>query len=213
MFGDYSNIFTLEFSTEENECLKDLRVNINLLTNYSPSRWYDYYKRITVIDNGKVLVPKIQEQGIAYYSIEAFMPTCNLHYHFSGDNTYSSSDINVNYKYIYSKDKIYLKWRIGGDEGESNIKYLQKDYLEALPLHSTRTDLYLFDGLSDRDIGDIARLYTFEELLQEDKLLESDINRLPHLSDEQKQLLIKAHEDKRFREVDSNFFIYKPNSL
>lgn len=213
MFVDSSNIFTLEFSTEENECLKDLRVNINLLTNYSPSRWYDYYKRITVIDNGKVLVPKIQERGIIHYDIEALMPTCNLHYHFSGDNTYSSMDINVNYKYIFSKDKIDFKWRIGGDEGINNIKYLQKSYLEALPLYSVGTDVYVFDGLRESDIDDIARLYTFEELLQEDKLLESDINRLPHLSDEQKQLLIKAHEHKKFRQVDGNLFIYKQNSL
>lgn len=202
MLGEHTNVFTLEFETDEDECLKGLRVNVNLLTSYSPSRWYNYYKQITVVDNGKVLVPKIQEEGIIYYNIEALMPTCNLYYHFSGDNTYASTDINVNYKYIFSRDKIDFKWRTGYDKGINNIQYLQKNHVKSLPLYSTKPDLYLFNGLKESDINDIARLYTFEELLQEDKLLESDIRRLPHLTEEQKEMLIKEHAKKIFYQVE-----------
>lgn len=202
MFGEYNNNFSLEFLTEDSECLKDLRVNIYLLTGYSPSRWYEYYKHITVVDNGKVLVPKIQEEAVVYYSIESLMPACNLYYNFSGDNTYSSENINVNYEYMFSGEEIYFKWHIGRDKGVTSIKYEHNNHIESLPLYSTNSDLYFFDGLSDSAIDDIARLYTFEELLREDKLLESDINRLPHLTKEQKNLLMEAHAKKKFKKIN-----------
>lgn len=191
---------TLEFGIDEDACLDDLQVNLILQTQDIASYHYYYYKYLTVIDQGQVVIPKTMDRQIVRYTIEAYAPACHLSYDASGDHLQAYSSQGT-YEYIhFGKTHITGRWQDGDDQYHYETEY-RKDTSNttALPRYATNPNSHTIKPLGIADLMHLIEFYSFEELMQGDKLLDSDIERLTHLSNEQKQQLTKANANKQFR--------------
>lgn len=80
-----------------------------------------------------------------------------------------------------------------------------KNFINTSTTQYSNDNQYIVEPLDNLQISDISRLYTFDQLKTEGKLLASDINRLSNLSEEQKNELIKIHSQKQFNSVPTGF--------
>lgn len=201
---NHTSVFTFESSIDDDECLRDLQVNVKLHFNYQASNWYSYHKNFTVINEGKIIIPKIQAKEVSYIIIDATAPRCKLHHQEEIDNIYISSPWNVTNKYLFKRDFIQGEYKIGFDQFASNLQY-DKNFINTSTTQYSNDNQYIVEPLDNLQISDISRLYTFDQLKTEGKLLASDINRLSNLSEEQKNELIKIHSQKQFNSVPTGF--------
>ena len=198
---------TLDFSVDQKTDLSGLRVNIYLSLPYVG--WYGYSKKITVIDQGKVLKHKIKTTNHAVFTIEAIDTKRNQHFFIEN---FSLDTLRTNYKesYIFSDQKVILssiyQWNIS-EQGGTYRKDLDYAPLNAgikpLKLYQPMTDEYQMSEISQEEIDEHTTVTDFETLKQLPKIKEKDILRIANLTHEQKQELIEIHSKLEF---------YKPES-
>lgn len=199
-----TNVLAFEFKTQDSPALNTLRVNLYLMSSYRASEWYGYEKKITVIDQGKVL-SDFKSKYIFYYQVIAMNQKGGVYYDDQGqDNIFARrADIiehyNFNAKNIEYTLTIKDGFIIGHSQSHGIIEY---DALDAkarlqLPFYDPKTAKFELSDLSESSLEELKNK-NMDDLLQVEKLKEQDILKLTQLSTAQKQTLIQAHALKSF---------------
>lgn len=200
-----TNEIQLNFKSDES--LKGLRVNLVVYKNDMPSTSYGYKKTITVIDQGKVLA-NFKERYILRYELEA-VDTMNNHYFDNAfeDNVYARL-ADYEEKYYFKRDQVNYKsivkngfLNINNDTAEGYMKYSDLNNMTknaTLAFYDPRTTKYEITDMSKDQLEWLQRK-TFDQLINEEKILEKDIHKLNQLTTKEKFELIKAHSVKKFK--------------
>lgn len=173
---------TLDFSVDQKTDLSGLRVNIYVRLPHVG--WYRYSKKITVIDQGKVLKHKLEATNAAIFTIEAIDTKRNQHFFLEN---ISLDTLRTDYKesYIFSDQKVILtsiyQWNLS-EKGGTYRKELHYTTLNAdtkpLKFYKPTTDKYLLSEISQKDIDDEVKVTSFETLKRLPKIREKDILRI-----------------------------------
>lgn len=196
-----TNEIEINFNVVDSNDLNDLRVNLYVMRADRPSEWYGYYKYVTVIDKGKVLI-KFKSKYVVAYEINGHS-TLKNYYFDTGilDNVFTrKEDFYINY--FFTKKNVGTSsnsiFNIKQDQVITEYSNLNEaSNVSELEFHDPRTTGYQISDISEEDIF-FLETKSFNELKNVEKIQAKDIFKLDHLTYEEKLELVKIHDQKKF---------------
>ncbi|WP_151960547.1 hypothetical protein [Acinetobacter bereziniae] len=211
-FGSYkimkgfqeTNEIQLFFKMDEDNDLKDLRVNLSVLKADGPSEWYAYEKTITVIDQGKVLT-NFKSKYILSYEIQGESQLKKTSFNDMLEDNVFARKADYEVHYFFNNNIVNIKtilkdgFLIANSKTEGNIKYsnLKDNHNQNLEFFNPETTSYKITNITSESLN-FLRTKKFEELKNVGKIKKEDIFKLDQLSHKEKIDLLNIHNHKKF---------------